>query len=401
MYNELLSESIVREELKTYATKFIRELNHPNILSVGNLNRSNNSIIVKIKDSESISDIMEKLHSGFGTNEEIMTNKKSMGRYSDVLEIFYRSKVGKINIIVRPKMNNRNGVILEELIAFLLSMKVTSKLLDRLDLPEDSSTKDVIDAAIKDHRNIYDIAKFAKNLIKNKIPDIKKVETVGSLQNKADIVLTDEDGNKYGISVKMSLDKNIRFEYNKNLGYGNESNTLVPSPNNKPWWLIGRKLFYSNLKKSGKVKQAYNPTEKDIKAPRWLVKAKDQYPEIYKKTIVALYDDIRSVFFKKLRKMKVEKLASMINDSRMGGEEERNSYKAFYKLTYDKKGVTLEKVGKGKTDLTGLTPSKVVKKKGSNIIIEIPGMEPLVINSVKFQSNMLSSNKEYLKLKTR
>jgi hypothetical protein len=298
-------------------------------------------------------------------------------------------------------MNNRNGVILEELIAFLLSMKVTGKLLDRLDLPEDSSTKDVIDAAIKDHRNIYDIAKFAKNLIKNKIPNITKVETVGSLQNKADIVLTDEDGNKYGISVKMSLDKNIRFEYNKNLGYGNESNTLVPSPNNKPWWLIGRKLFYSNLKKSGKVKQTYNPTEKDIKAPRWLVKAKDQYPEIYKKTIVALYDDIRSVFFKKLRKMKVEKLASMINDSRMGGEEERNSYKAFYKLTYDKKGVTLEKVGKGKTDLTGLTPSKVVKKKGSNIIIEIPGMEPLVINSVKFQSNMLSSNKEYLKLKTR
>lgn len=401
MYTILLNESLVQEELKELAKRMIEDMKHPSVLSINNLNRSKNSIIVKIKDTDSIQELIEKLQSNFGTNQEMVIKKKAMGRYQDVLEVHYKTKVGKINIVVRPKMNNRNGVILEELIVFLLSNKVSDKVIDRLDLPENATNKDVLDKAIKDYKNIFEIARFAKRLIKDKIPNIADIKSVGSLQNKADIVVTDDKGDKYGISVKMSLDRNIRFEYNKNLGYGNEENSLVPCPKNKPWWLIGRKLFYSYLKRSGKVKSEYNPTENDIKAPNWMIKAKKQYPDIYKKAITELYSDIRSVFFKKLRKMNVKKLASMINDSRMGNEEERNSYKAFYKLTYDKKGVTLEKVGKGKSDLTGLTPSKVVKQNGSNILIEIPGMDPLVINSVKFQSSMLSSNREDLKLKTR
>jgi len=345
MYTILLNESLVQEELKELARRMIEDMKHPSVLSINDLNRSKNSIIVKIKDTDSIQELIEKLHSSFGTNQEMIVKKKAMGRYQDVLEVHYKTKVG--------------------------------------------------------NKNIFEIARFAKRLIKDKIPNITDVKSVGSLQNKADIVVTDDEGNDYGISVKMSLDRNIRFEYNKNLGYGNEENSLVPCPKNKPWWLIGRKLFYSYLKRSGKVKAQYSPTEKDIKAPSWMIRAKKEYPDIYKKAITELYGEIRSVFFKKLRKMNVTKLASMINDSRMGNEQERNSYKAFFKLTYDKKGVTLEKVGKGKSDLTGLTPSKVVKQNGSNIVIEIPGMEPLVINSVKFQSSMLSSNKEDLKLKTR
>jgi hypothetical protein len=49
----------------------------------------------------------------------------------------------------------------------------------------------------------------------------------------------------------------------------------------------------------------------------------------------------------------------------------------------------------------GLSVPQMVIEDGSRIIIKIPGMEDLTINSLKFHSNMLSSSKEDLKIKTR
>jgi hypothetical protein len=72
-------------------------------------------------------------------------------------------------------------------------------------------------------------------------------------------------------------------------------------------------------------------------------------------------------------------------------------------LTYDTEGLNLEEVVNQKVDsnMLDVKPADVIRVDGSKIIIDIPGMSPLTINSVKFHSNMLSSNKEDLKIKTR
>ena len=66
----------------------------------------------------------------------------------------------------------------------------------------------------------------------------------------------------------------------------------------------------------------------------------------------------------------------------------------------------LERQGGGKPDIakiktTGMNKSDLVRQEDSNIVIDIPGLEPLTIHSVKFHSNMLSSDKQSLKIKTR
>ena len=54
-----------------------------------------------------------------------------------------------------------------------------------------------------------------------------------------------------------------------------------------------------------------------------------------------------------------------------------------------------------KIKTTGMNKSDLVRQEDSNIVIDIPGMEPLTIHSVKFHSNMLSGKRDDLKIKTR
>ena len=72
-------------------------------------------------------------------------------------------------------------------------------------------------------------------------------------------------------------------------------------------------------------------------------------------------------------------------------------------MTYDTEGLNLEEVVNQKVDsnMLDVKPADVIRVDGSKIIIDIPGMSPLTINAVKFHSNMLSSNREDLKVKTR
>ena len=51
--------------------------------------------------------------------------------------------------------------------------------------------------------------------------------------------------------------------------------------------------------------------------------------------------------------------------------------------------------------MDGLNKADIVKQEDSLIIIDIPGMTPLTIHSVKFHSNMLSGKRDDLKIKTR
>jgi hypothetical protein len=48
-----------------------------------------------------------------------------------------------------------------------------------------------------------------------------------------------------------------------------------------------------------------------------------------------------------------------------------------------------------------MNKADIVRQEDSNIIIDIPGLEPLTIHSVKFHSNMLSGKRDDLKIKTR
>ena len=48
-----------------------------------------------------------------------------------------------------------------------------------------------------------------------------------------------------------------------------------------------------------------------------------------------------------------------------------------------------------------MNKNDIVKQEDSLIIIDIPGMTPLTIHSVKFHSNMLSGKRDDLKIKTR
>lgn len=395
--DNLILEATIKNELKSFASKSIRDLKNQSIISVESMNKMKDGIVVKIKSKDNLEEVLTSLSELFKTSN-LNVRRKRIGRYSDVLEINYPDKVGIINVIIRPKMGNRNAVILEELIAFLLSAKCTNRLKNLLDLPEDSNSIEVMNKAMDEYESIFEIATFSKRLIKDKIPNIKSIATNSDIKSKADLIVTDIDNNKYGISVKISLDKELKSQYNKNLGFGNEIGSMIPSPSGKPWWIIGRKMFVSALNKSGKPTKEYDPESDSYATPRWLLKAKEQNPEIYKRVLSKLYSQIMETYFKKLRKTSISKLIDIVHSSRMGSQKERNSYKSFFKLTYDRRGVTLDKVVRGRESYDGLTPSKIVKKKGNKIVIELPNTDPVIINSIKF--NMLDSNKDSLKLRT-
>jgi hypothetical protein len=395
---QVLEERKFKEEFKKTTAKHIRSLKHPNIISIGSMKNDRSGIIVKINSDENTEQVLTSLTELF-KEQSLIVNKKKYGRYSNVLEVNHPDKIGILNVIIRSKMSERNGIILEELIAFLLSTKPTNRLKNILKLPEDSNSIDIMTEAMDKYENIFEIATFAKKLIKDKISNIKSVKVLNDMKRKADLEVIDIDDNIYGISVKMSLDKDTRYEYNKNLGFGNEESSLIPSPSGKPWWLIGRMMFVKALKRKTGLNKEYKPNPTDLSAPRWLVKAKEENPEIYKQVLVDLYSTIRETFFTKLRSMSVKKLADIAYSSRMGNQSERNRYKSFFVLTYDKRGVTIDKISKQKENFDNLTSSRIVKKKGNRIVIDFPNIEPITISSVRL--NMLDNNKESLKVKTK
>jgi hypothetical protein len=104
--------------------------------------------------------------------------------------------------------------------------------------------------------------------------------------------------------------------------------------------------------------------------------------------------------------MKLKELVDMVNEAHLGAEDEREGYEELLKLTSDVDGVKLVEQSYEKPDINaiksgGMDKTNLVKEDGAKIIIEIPGMTELVINSVKFHSNMLSAKRDDLKIKTR
>ena len=107
-----------------------------------------------------------------------------------------------------------------------------------------------------------------------------------------------------------------------------------------------------------------------------------------------------------LRNMKLKELAEMVNEAHLGENDEQEGYEKLLVLVSDSEGIRLEDKGFEKPDVAsikakGLKKNDIVKQDGAKIIIEIPGMSELVIHGLKFHSNMLSSKRDDLKIKTR
>ena len=135
-----------------------------------------------------------------------------------------------------------------------------------------------------------------------------------------------------------------------------------------------------------------------------MTKAKEDHPDIYKEAMEEVYAKIREVLTTNLKRLRLKELVDMVNEAHLGVADERNEYDGFLKLTSTSDGVKLVSQKEAKPDINKIrTMSKdnIIRTEGANIIIDIPGLEPLTIHSVKFHSNMLSDKRDDLKIKTR
>ncbi len=407
-YSIILEERQNQSKLSAIVSRLITKIKKDiDLVSITPSNRLNNTLVARFVDADDISSKMNKIEAVLKKNKGITVDRAKGGRDGESTIVTLNDKTGRVKIVYKGNTVTRKGVIFEEILAYVLTNKVTNKLKDRLNLPIDAQLKDVVKKITRDHDDLYEAAVQAKKLINSKISNIKFAQTIGSKNSKADIVITDAHDNKYGLSLKVSQDREVRFEFNRNLGYGDEKGGVVSSPSGKPWWIIGRKIFLKNLKRAGKFAgKEYNPDPEDYTCPAWLIKAKRDNPEIFKMSIEDLYEQIRNIYVQNLKKMPMQELVDMVKQSHSGKKEERINYRKFFRLTYDTEGVNIEEIANERADLNivkykNMTSEDVVEQDGSKIIIRIPGMEELVINSVKFHSSLFGDTKESLKIKTR
>jgi len=373
------------------------------ILSVTPSNKSDMAIVVRSENKEQIEKIRSEINSAIGGNN-LKVKNRLIPKYDSSIEctqVSYNDDSGRVYIVYKYDIGSREGLALEHVVAMVLTGKITEELKNRLDLPPEASKEEVKEKLKGDYADVLDVALKGKKLIENRIGKIIETKSLGSKNAKADLILITEDGKKFGLSIKLVTEegRELRFTYNKNLGYGDEQDdNLVRNPSGKPWWLVGRQIL---AKKLGK---GYNPKEDDFEPPSWMEREKEERSEAYKESMEEVYEKLREVFVNNLRRMKLKELVEMVNEAHLGENEE--DYEELLVLVSDVDGLRLENQEEAKPDIekiknSGMTKNDIVKQDGARIIIDIPGMEPLTIHGLKFQNNMLSSSRNDLKIKTR
>lgn len=373
------------------------------IMSVSPSNKSDIAIVIRFNDKEEIESARSTIKkaikdSGLTLSDELMQKYDSAIKVTSV-----SSGENKVYVVYKYDIGSREGLALEHVVAFLLTNKITDQLKDRLNLAPESSRKDVINALKSDFKDVLQVALRGKKLIQQKIGKVTLAESVGSINSKADLILTSETGKKYGLSIKLVTEegRGVRFTYNKNLGYGDEKDdNLVRNPSGKPWWLVGRQILANKLGKS------YSPKQDDFEPPSWMMKEKDNKSDAYKESMEEVYEKVREVYVNNLRALKFKDLVALVNEAQQGSQEEKQEYNKLLVLTSDTDGIRLEENGDNKPNIekikaSGMTKKDLVKTEGANIIIDIPGLSPLTIHGLKFHNNMLSSKRDDLKIKTR
>lgn len=372
-----------------------------NIISVTPSNKSDIAIVVRFENKKDIEHARTKIRSAIEGNG-LSTSTEVIEKYdSSIPVIVVNNGDDKIYIVCKYDIGSREGLALEHVVAYLLTSELTDQLKNRLDLPPQATKQNVLDKLKGDYSDVLDVAIKGKKLILQKIGDVLKAESVGSINSKADLILTTKSGKKIGLSIKLVTEegRELRFTYNKNLGYGDEKeDNLVKNPSGKPWWLVGRKIF------AKKLGRAYDPKPEDYEAPEWMKKAKEDKPDIYKEAMSEVYEKVRYIYIYNLRRLPLKDLIAIVNEAQKGDEEEQSLYDEMYVLVSDTDGIRLEKKGSSKPNLknmNGLDKMSRVREDGARIIINIPGMSTLTIHGLKFHSNMLSSKRDDLKIKTR
>jgi len=401
--HELDEELNRQDDLISDVKKALSDING---LSHSSSNKSDLAIVVRVDDKETIEPTRKKVRSALNKLGLSLEDKlvKKFDSSNEVTIAEYKDGSGRVYIVYKFDIGSREGLALEHIVQFLFNKKITPELKNRLDLTEEASKEEVIQRLKGDYADTLAIALEGKKLVNDKIGEVETAESVGSTNNKADLILSTIDGKKIGLSIKLVTEegRGVRFTYNKNLGYGDETDdNLVSNPSGKPWWLVGRQIF---ARKVGS--RSYNPSKEELEPPAWMTSAKEKHPDLYKEAMSEVYEKVRDVLTSNLRRMKLKELVAMVNEAHLGGKEERQEYDLFLKLTATSEGINLEEEGYEKPDLekikiNGMNKADLVKQEDSLIIIDIPGMTPLTIHSVKFHSNMLSGKKDDLKIKTR
>ncbi len=400
---ELEEELANQQKLMSHVKDAISDIED---ISITTSNKSEMALVIRVDDKENIDSARKKVKSAV-KSDSITLEDKVVTKFDPSIEctiVEYTDGSGRVYIVYKYDIGSREGLALEHVVQFLLTRKITDELKNRLDLSPEASKEEVKAKLKGDYRDVLEVGLKGKHLIEKKIGQVVNAESVGSANNKADLVLTLGDGRKVGLSIKLVTEegRGVRFTYNKNLGYGDEKDdNLVRNPSGKPWWMVGRQIFASKV-----GSRKYNPGSEDYEAPAWMITAKEKHPDIYKDAMSELYAKVRDVLTTNLRRMKLKELVAMVNEAHMGVEDERSEYDEFYVLTSTSEGVKLESKDGGKPDLQtikvkGMNKNDIVRQEDSRIVIDIPGLEPLTIHSVKFHSDMLSDDKQNLKIKTR
>jgi len=393
-----------QEQLIDYLYKKIGSVKDAGIVSVTASNKTDLGLVVRFEDQDSLRKGVKTIKAAIKNSDLSLSDSHIPKFYSaaDVTTVEYKDGSAKVYIAYKTDLGIRDGLALEQIVRFLLSGKIDDQLKNRIDLGPKASKKDVINKLKNEFLDVFRVASISKKKILRKVGEITKVESVGSQNAKADLVIYTRSGKRIGLSIKLVTEegRGVRFTYNKNLGYGDETDdNLVRNPSGKPWWLVGRQIFANKV-----GSRKYNPKDDDIECPAWMTKAKEDHPDVYKEAMEEVYAKIREVLTHNLKSLRLKELVDMVNEAHLGVAEERNEYDGFLKLTSTSEGVKLVSQQEAKPDLNKIkTMSKddIIRNEGANIIIDIPGLEPLTIHSVKFHSNMLSDKRDDLKIKTR
>jgi len=396
-----------QEQLMSHVMDSLQKIVDPDkgIISVTTSNKSDMAVVVRCDNKEKITAARKSAKLAV-KDSGISLRDRLIAKYDpsiEITEVSYDDDSGRVYIVFKYDIGSREGLALEHIMGLLLTGKVTEELKNRLDLPPDASKEQVKSKLKNEYSDILKIAFRGKRMIEEKIGEIDQAESEGSRNSKADLILLTKNGLKYGLSIKLVTEegREVRFTYNKNIGYGDEQEeNLVKNPSGEPWWLVGRQIFAKKLGRS------YSADSENLETPEWMEKAKESKPDVYKESMEEVYEQLRAIFVSNLKSMKLKELVDMVNEAHLGGKEERRKYEKLLVLSSDVDGIKLKESGYEKPDLEkikleGMDKSDIVKTDGAKIIIDIPGMSPLTIHGLKFHSNMLSSNREDLKIKTR
>jgi hypothetical protein len=404
--NIALEEELEKQEqLKKYVDDSLSKLDDEklDILSVTPSNKSDMAIVIRFNAKESIEKSRKTIKKAL-SGDGIFIEDRVIPKYDSstkCTEVSYEDGSGRIYIVYKYDIGSREGLALEHVVGLALTGKVTEELKNRLDLPPEASKEEVREKLKTDYQDILQTALKSKKLIEDELGKIADYESLGSKNSKADLILLTEIGRKYGLSIKLVTEegRELRFTYNRNLGYGDETDdNLVRNPSGKPWWLVGRQILAKKLGRS------YSPKKDDFEPPAWMEKERKEKSEEYKESMEEVYEKLRAVFVQNLRNKKLKEIVDMVNEAHLGQEEEE--YDKLYVLVSDVQGLRLEEQQQEKPDLErikalGLNKKDIIKQDGARIVIEIPGMSPLTIHGLKFHNHMLSANREDLKIKTR